>query len=150
MTNSIWRWVAAGLVALVLQSGCATTSNKPGTEAAAPLVRQLARTTHSWNGTLLPAYPQGQPEITILHITIPPGARLETHRHTVINAGVLLSGELTVVTSDGKTLRMKAGDPNVEVAGTLHYGINPGKAPAEILVVYAGAEGLPVTVTQPK
>jgi hypothetical protein len=57
----------------------------------------------------------------------------------VINAGVLMSGELTVVTADGKTLHLKAGDPIVEVVNTPHCGINEGKVPAEIVVFYAGA-----------
>jgi hypothetical protein len=61
----------------------------------------------------------------------------------VINAGVLISGQLTIVTADGKTLHLKAGDPIVEVVNTLHYGINQGKVPAEIIVFYAGAVGTP-------
>ena len=43
------------------------------------------------------------------------------------------------VTPDGKALRLMAGDPIVEVVNTLHYGINEGKVPAEIVVFYAGA-----------
>lgn len=134
------------LAVLVLQAGCATAPGGPGGKAGAPAVKQLAKTTHSWNGALLPAYPRGQPEITVLRITIPPGAKLEPHQHTVINAGLLISGELNVVTADGKTLSLKAGDSNVEVVGTVHYGYNPGKIPAEIVVVYAGEEGKPVTI----
>ncbi len=61
-------------------------------------VAQLVKTTKSWNGAGLPNYPQGQPEITILRIKIPVGAKLPMHEHPVINAGVLLSGELTVKT----------------------------------------------------
>ena len=79
---------------------------------------------------ILPAYAPGQPEVTIRRITIPAGVRLEMHRHPVINAGVMLSGQLTVVTVEGKTLHLKAGDPIVEVVNTLHYGINEGKVPA--------------------
>ena len=70
------------------------------------------------------AYPQGQPEITIRRISIPAGARLDIHSHSVITAGVLITGQLTVVTADGKTLDLKAGEPIVEVVNTLHYGIN--------------------------
>src|SRR6267378_3208694 len=52
-------------------------------------VKELVRTSKSWDGKSLVPYPQGQPEITILRISIPAGARLETHSHPVINAGVL-------------------------------------------------------------
>ncbi len=49
-------------------------------------------------GNTLPEYPEGKPEITILRIQIPPGTTLPLHTHPVINAGVLLSGELAVIT----------------------------------------------------
>jgi quercetin dioxygenase-like cupin family protein len=56
----------------------------------------------------------------------------------VINAGVLLSGELTVKIPSGPTLHLATGAPIIEVVNTLHYGINEGKTPAEIIVFYAG------------
>ncbi len=109
-------------------------------------VAQLVKTTKSWNGAGLPNYPQGQPEITILRIIIPVGTKLPMHEHPVINAGVLLSGELTVKTVNGKILYLKAGDPIVEVVDTWHYGINEGKQPAEIIVFYAGTIGEKITI----
>ena len=115
---------------------------------ASVVSKELVKTTRSWDGKSLPAYPQNQPEVTILRISIPAGARLETHSHPVINAGVLLSGQLTVLTRDGKTLHLTAGDPIVEVVNTVHYGINQGAVPAEIVVFYAGAIGTPITVVE--
>ena len=69
---------------------------------------QLAKTVRSWDGETLPQYLQGQPEVTILRIRIPAGSKLEMHHHPVINAGVLLKGELTVVADDNKTLHLRA------------------------------------------
>ncbi len=109
-------------------------------------VETLSRTGSSWDGNLLPDYPEGNPEITILRITIPPGAILPLHRHPVINAGVLLRGELTVVTKSGRTLNLKAGEAIVEVVNTWHYGKNDGNETAEIIVFYAGIRGEPITV----
>ena len=133
-------------VMLLLLPGCAMThkADKPSIVS-----KELVKTTKSWDGDRLPVYPKGQPEVTIRQITIPPGARLETHFHPVINAGVLLSGELTVVMVDGKTLHLKAGDPIVELVNKLHYGMNEGKVPAEILVVYAGVVGKQPTMLKP-
>jgi quercetin dioxygenase-like cupin family protein len=68
----------------------------------------------------------------------------------VINAGVLISGELRVVTREGKTLHLRAGDSIVEVVDTLHYGINEGNVPAEIVVFYAGTIDTPVSVVGPR
>lgn len=108
----------------------------------------LAKTTSSWNGETLPAYSTGQPEVTILKIVIPPGVKLPLHQHPVTNAGVLLKGELTVITKERKTLHLKAGDPIVEVINTLHYGINEGTEPAEIIIFYAGILGQPITIKE--
>jgi len=120
----------------------------PALETAGIKALQLAKSPRSWNGQSLPAYPSGQPEVTILRITIPPGAKLPRHQHPVINAGVLLKGELTVVADNGQTLHLTAGDPIVEVVDNWHYGSNEGTEAAEIIVFYAGAAGTPVTVQE--
>lgn len=109
-------------------------------------VAVLSKSGSSWDGSALPDYPKGSPEITILRIQIPPGSLLPVHKHPVINAGVLLSGELTVVTEDGRKLHLKAGEAIVEVVNTWHYGRNEGDAPAEIIVFYAGTKDGPITV----
>ena len=106
----------------------------------------LPKTSLSWDGTSLPEYPKGTPEITILRITIPPRTQLPLHKHPVINAGVLLKGTLTVVTEADKRLQLKAGDSIVEVVNKWHYGINEGNQSAEILVFYAGVHDSPITI----
>ncbi|MBN2781049.1 MAG: cupin domain-containing protein, partial [Candidatus Marinimicrobia bacterium] len=89
----------------------------------------LAKTTQSWDGSILEKYPKGQPEITIMRITVPPRTDLVWHEHPVINAGVLISGKLTVVTDKSDTLYLSAGDPIVEVVNTWHYGRNEEDEP---------------------
>ena len=144
------------LLALFLQAACTTTpvsSTAPNTQPESKpgaVVSELAKTTQSWNGAKLPEYSKGQPKVTILRIKIPAGTQLDTHHHPVINAGVLLSGQLTVVAKDGQKLQLKAGDPIVELVNTAHYGINEGSTPAEIIVFYAGTDELPITVVEPK
>lgn len=113
-----------------------------------PSSELLAESYLSWNGDSLPAYQEGKPKITIVKVTIPPHATLPNHYHPVINAGVLLKGELTVVDVEGNVLEMKAGDPIIEVVNTIHHGINKGDVPAEILVFYAGAEGTEIVVKE--
>jgi quercetin dioxygenase-like cupin family protein len=106
----------------------------------------LAKTSSSWDGSALPDYSSGKPEITILRIEIPPGVQLRLHKHPVINAGVLLKGELTVETEDNKVLNLKAGDSIVEVVNKWHYGKNEGRKPAELIMFYAGTAGVPITI----
>ncbi len=149
MRTRVVRMFAFLSIVLLLQPGCAIIrTSQEATEATTTTTQQLVKSTRSWDGQMLPAYPAGQPEITILRIGIPAGAGLETHRHPVINAGVLLKGQLTVVTTDGQTLHLTAGDPIVEVVNKLHYGVNEGNVPAEILVFYAGIVDTPITVVE--
>ncbi|MDY8137310.1 cupin domain-containing protein [Aquimarina sp. 2201CG5-10] len=108
----------------------------------------LAETTKSWNGDPLPKYPDGTPKVTILKITIPAKTKLKLHKHPEINAGVLLKGELTVISEHNDTLHLKEGDPIVELVNTWHYGKNDGTKPAEIIVFYAGVEGTPITIVK--
>ena len=97
---------------------------------------------------MLPSYPKGQPEITILKVIIPPKTKLPVHEHPVINAGILTKGVLTVITKDKKVLQMKAGDSISEVVKTWHHGENQGDEPAEIIVFYAGIKGAPITIKE--
>lgn len=122
------------------------TSNAWSRDVGKIEVVVLAKTSSSWDGKTLGDYMKGKPEITILKITIPPKTKLPLHKHPVINAGVLLKGELTVVTENKEVLHLKAGESIVEVVNKLHYGINEGDKPAEIIVFYAGIQGKPITI----
>jgi len=122
------------------------SSNVLAADGHAVQVEVLAKTSLSWDGSHLPNYSKGTPEVTILRIKIPPGVQLPLHKHPVINAGVLLKGELTVVTEDNRTLHLKAGEPIVEVVNKWHYGKNEGNETAEILVFYAGVLDMPITI----
>lgn len=135
--------IVFGICLIIFLSGNVSAKSAEGVT-----VETLVKTESSWNGKALPDYAEGQPEITILKITIPPGVQLPLHDHPFINAGVLLAGELTVITENNKTLHLKAGDAIVEVVDTWHYGKNDGDEPAEIIVFYAGIIDMPVTVKE--
>lgn len=107
-------------------------------ESADPTSVTLIESGVSWNGDSLPNYPDGKPKISILKITIPPRSELPLHYHPTINAGVLLSGELEVIDEHENKLKMKTGDPLIEVVNSIHTGKNYGDIPAEIMVFYAG------------
>jgi quercetin dioxygenase-like cupin family protein len=122
------------------------TSNVWAQDVNTVKVDVLVKTSSSWDGRDLPNYAKGKPEITILRIKIPPKVQLPLHEHPVINAGVLLKGELTVVTKDKETLHLKARDSIVEVVDKWHYGKNEGNETAEIIVFYAGVQDTPITI----
>ena len=115
-------------------------------DAGSATVKVLAESMSSWDGNVLPEYGKGTPKITILRITVPPKVELPLHQHPVINAGVLLRGELTVMTDEGEVLHLTAGNSIVEVVNKWHYGKNEGDEAAEIIVFYAGTQGEAITV----
>ncbi len=141
------RWLA-----MLLLGGCLLLSGPRALadgEPAGIKVQTLVRSGTAWNGTRLPAYPSGEPEVTVLHITIPPGMKLPMHIHPVINAGMLIRGQLMVISAAGTSLQLKAGDGLIEMVNQPHYGTNNGTEPAEIVVVYAGVKEKPITVLDP-
>ena len=109
-------------------------------------VTTLTKTSQSWNGAALPKYLDGDPEITILKIRIPPKTKLSLHKHPEINAGVVLNGTLTVVSESGESTQIKAGEPIVELVNAWHFGRNDGNVPVELIVFYAGEKGTPITI----
>ncbi|MGR5145259.1 cupin domain-containing protein [Photobacterium alginatilyticum] len=130
------KGLAIGLLAFSIATQAATSMD-------------LVKTTRSWDGQMLPAYTLNQPEVTIKKITVAPGEKLPWHQHPVINAGILLSGELRVTTTD-QVLELKEGDTIIEVMNTSHFGENTGKTPAEIIVFYLAEKGAEVTVLDKK
>ena len=137
--------VGLGLSTALLAPALAFDEGHGGT-ARGVRVETLARSTQDWSGTRLPPYPGGQPQVTVLRISIPPGVSLDPHHHPVINAGVLLQGRLKGVMEDGRSKLLESGDALVEVVNRIHHGESLGPQSAVIVVVYAGVEGLPITV----
>ncbi len=114
-------------------------------DAGRAAIIRVAESSSSWDGTPLPRYPAGPPRVTILRVVIPPRARLALHSHPVINAGLVLRGELTVVRDDGRERTFRAGEGVIEMVGTLHYGENRSDREAELVMFYAGEESLPLS-----
>jgi quercetin dioxygenase-like cupin family protein len=116
--------------------------------ASSPIqVETLIQSTSSWDGTPYKAYPAGQPEITVLKITVPPHTTMEWHSHPMPNAGYILSGELTIEKKDGKKRHFVAGQAVPEMVDSIHRGIT-GAEPLVVIVFYPGTPGLPVSNRQ--
>lgn len=105
----------------------------------------MVRTTESWDGALLPRYPDNRPQITMLRVVVPPGRALRMHRSPFINAGYMVRGSLTITTEIGAQLFLNAGETVVNVVNTWQYARNEGDVPAEMIIMYAGTEYLPIT-----
>lgn len=112
--------------------------------SASSLAEPLLKETRSWDGGPI-AYPEGQPEITAVMLRIEEGQDPPFHCHPVPTMGYVLSGKVEVETREGRRKVLGPGEPLVEVMGTVHRG-RALAGPVEILVFYAGALGMPVTV----
>ncbi|MCT0254669.1 cupin domain-containing protein [Synechocystis sp. CS-94] len=115
--------------------------------AEAIKVKTILKTETSWDGQPL-VYPEGQAEITGMMIEIAPGAETGWHSHPVPSFGILLEGELEVTLADGQKKLIKTGEAIAEVVNTVHNGRNVGQGPVKILVFYAGATDVPITVKE--
>ena len=111
---------------------------------------ELIRTSQSWDGAELPDYPQGRPELVVRKYVFPAGQKLAWHQHPVMNYGVLVQGELTIIAKDGTEKVVHAGEAVVEMVGTVHHGENRGPQPAILYMFYVSQEGLPLSVPNPE
>lgn len=109
-----------------------------------PSVEILTETNETVLGQAF-AYPQGRARITAALITVPPGAVLAPHLHPVPLFGYVLQGELVVNYGSEGELTYRKGDALIEAIDWPHQGRNGGHGILKILVVYAGAEGVPNT-----
>ena len=111
---------------------------------------ELIRTSQSWDGTALPDYLQGRPEIVAVKYEIPAGEKLAWHHHPVMNHGILVQGDLTIVSLDGTEKVVHEGEAVVEMVGTIHHGENRGAKSVLLYMFYLSQEGLPLSVQHPE
>ena len=132
--------IAIAMIAAAL-CGCAMRHTMTPVKAT-----ELLRTDKSWDGKPLPEYPQGKPELVVVRYEVAPGAKLGWHHHPSINYGIIEQGEITVIGLDGKETTFRAGDPAVEMVGTIHRGENRGNDPTVINMFYISPPGIPLAV----
>ena len=111
---------------------------------------ELIRTSQSWDGAMLPNFPQGQPELRVIRLDFPVGAKTGWHHHTVVNYGIVQQGDLTIVCQDGSERTFHEGEPLVEVIGTIHRGENRGKKPVILVMFYYSEPGAEITIQHPE
>jgi quercetin dioxygenase-like cupin family protein len=136
------------LFSLTVLSGlsiCFPLSTKSYARDSGVKVEQLLQTTHSWEGTRYLSYLKGQPQITILKITIPPNTFLDWHQHPMINAGYVLSGKIVLEKKSTRERKVfQAGQALAECVDITHRGYTTDQ-PVQLIVFYAGAPGVPLS-----
>ena len=111
---------------------------------------ELIRTSESWDGAKLPDFPQGKPELRVIRLDFPIGAKTGWHHHTVVNYGIVQQGDLTIVCQDGSERTFHEGEPLVEVIGTIHRGENRGRKPVVLVMFYYSEPGAEITIQHPE
>ena len=134
------------LLTIPLDNQISRAHDGHGAKSLGVKIEKLADSTRQWDGTLLPNYPQGQPEIKVLRIKIPAGVTLPWHYHPVINAAVILDGTLELYLKNGSKKRYEKGDTLIEVVNTLHAGKAIGNKDVDLIVFYAGEKGQQTTI----
>ena len=111
---------------------------------------ELIRTSQSWDGVQLPDFPQGKPELRVVRLDFPIGAKTGWHHHTVVNYGIVQQGDLTIVCQDGTEKTFHEGEALVEVIGTIHRGENRGTKPVILNMFYFSESGVEITIQHPE
>ena len=137
--------VICGAGAVVTACNNAKTQDDSSTEVK---TTELVRTSQSWDGVELPDYLQGRPEIVGIKYEIPAGQKLGIHYHPVMNFGILVQGDLTIISEDGLEKVVHEGEAVVEMVGTVHHGENRGTKPVVLYMFYLSQEGMDLSVHQ--
>src|SRR5262249_23757533 len=104
-------------------------------------IETLVESTSSWDAAPYGAYAGGQPQTTVLKISIAPHTIMKWHSHPIPNAGYILSGELTIEKEDGTKKHFIAGQALSETVDSIHRGMT-SVGPVVLTVFFAETSGL--------
>ena len=151
MKKSINRLFTAILIcgSMSFMTACKTTNVQEKSIKTVKNV-ELIRTSQGWDGVELPDYLQGRPELVAVKYVFPVGQKLGWHHHPVMNYGILVQGELTIIGLDGKEKTVHEGEPVVEMVNTIHHGENRGNKPVILYMFYLSQKDLPLAVQHPE
>ena len=147
MKRILIRVIAATLICgtMFFVKGCIETHELKEVRST-----ELIRTSQSWDGVELPDYLEGRPEIVAVKYEIPAGKKLGWHEHPVMNFGILVQGDLTIIGQDGKEKVVHEGEPVVEMVNTIHHGENRGEKPVVLYMFYLSQKDLSLSLQHPE
>ena len=156
MQKKIICWVIAAIIVCGLTvvgysiSSCEKANAQNEDTAPKVVSTELIRTDKSWDGVELPDYLQGRPELVAVKYEFPAGQKLGWHHHPVMNYGILVQGELTIIGQDGKEKTVHEGEAVVEMVNTIHHGENRGTKPVILYMFYLSQDSMPLAVQHPE
>ena len=144
------QWMLAAILICGTTALLSACKENQGQEVKEVKSEELIRTSQSWDGVELPDYLQGRPELVAVKYEFPAGKKLGWHHHPVMNYGILVQGELTIIGLDGKEKVVHEGEPVVEMVNTIHHGENRGTKPVILYMFYLSQEDMPLAVQHPE
>ena len=139
-----------GAASFVLTACTKANANNDNPAPQEVVSSELIRTSQSWDVVELPDYLQGRPELVAVKYVFPAGKKLGWHHHPVMNYGVLVQGELTIIGQDGKEKTVHEGEAVVEMVNTIHHGENRGDKPVILYMFYLSQKDQPLAVQHPE
>ena len=153
----IYFWMLAAILIIcgattvsVSLSSCEKAYGQEDNPAPKVVSTELIRTDKSWDGVELPDYLQGRPEIVGIKYEIPAGQKLGMHFHPVMNFGILVQGDLTIISEAGLEKTVHEGEAVVEMVGIVHHGENRGTKPVVLYMFYLSQKDMPLSVQHPE
>lgn len=121
-------------------------TKEPSSSADHELVLQSGE---AWNGQAYEHYPAGKPQLSVMRMSLPPHTKLPWHTHPVPNTAYVLTGRLTIQDkASGECHTIHAGEALNETINSPHRGFT-GKEAAELIIFYAGTEGVKLSEPLP-
>ena len=151
--KKIMQWVLAVTLvcgATTLMTGCSEAKAQEDNAAQSVKSEELIRTSQSWYVVELPDYLKGRPELVAVKYEFPAGKKLGWHHHPVMNYGILVQGELTIIGQNGQEKVVHEGEAVVEMVGTIHHGENRGSKDVILYMFYLSQKDMPLAVQHPE
>lgn len=145
-----WLFAATVICSLAILTSCEEARAQDDNPVQQVSSEELIRTSQSWDGVELPDYFQGRPELVAVKYVFPAGKKLGWHHHPVMNYGILVQGELTIIGQDGKEKVVHEGEAVVEMVNTIHHGENRGNKPVILYMFYLSQKGQQLAVQHPE
>ncbi|MDR4932060.1 cupin domain-containing protein [Segatella bryantii] len=145
-----WLFATTIICSLAILTSCEEARAQDDNPVQQVSSEELIRTSQSWDGVELPDYFQGRPELVAVKYVFPAGKKLGWHHHPVMNYGILVQGELTIIGQDGKEKVVHEGEAVVEMVNTIHHGENRGNKPVILYMFYLSQKGQQLAVQHPE
>jgi len=142
-----YKYRSIGITAIVIAASVTAILAQTQAKSVASGHREiLLQTTQSWNGKPYTHYPTGQPQLTMIKLTIAPHTALPWHTHPFPNVVYVVSGTLTLHDkASGKTQVIHQGQAIGESVDDVQRG-ESGDEPTVLLITYAGTPGVPTSI----